>query len=252
MQAVVLKMMTVKRLHRVILGTCAILLLLAACTGGVLDRPGSTDAPPTRFLLIGNSFTFFHRGIDKELKGLAPSSRVSRIAAAGYTLEDHWNDGEAAREIREGDWTYVVLQEQSQRPVVDWQSFYKFSREFDIVIRESGAETVLLMTWERPDSVAGGVTTASLASAYDAVGAQLGAGVAPAGQAFARSLLQKPDLPLVSQDGHPTEAGTYLAACILYGVILQRTPVGNSYVGPGVAKDDAAFLQQVAAETLGF
>ena len=76
-QAVVLKMMTVKRLHRVILGACAILLLLAACTGGVLDRPGSTDAPPTRFLLIGNSFTFFHRGIDKELKGLAPSSRVS-------------------------------------------------------------------------------------------------------------------------------------------------------------------------------
>ena len=138
--------------------------------------------------------------------------------------------------FREGDWTYVVLQEQSQRPVVDWQSFYKFSREFDIVIRESGAETVLLMTWERPDSVAGGVTTASLASAYDAVGAQLGAGVAPAGLAFARSLLQRPDLPLYSQDGHPTEAGTYLAACVLYGVIFQKTPVGNSYVGPGVTR----------------
>ena len=108
------------------------------------------------------------------------------------------------------------------------------------------------MTWERPDSVAGGVTTAALASAYDAVAAQLGTRVAPAGQAFARSLLQRPDLPLYSQDGHPTEAGTYLAACVLYGVIFQKTPVGNSYVGPGVTKDDAAYLQQVAAETLGF
>ncbi len=244
-------MMTVRQLQRIILWTCTTLLLLAVCTGGGLGRSGSEETDPTRVLFIGNSYTFLNGGIDKEFKGLAPSSRVSRIAAGGYTLEDHWKDGAAARKIREEGWTFVVLQEQSQRPVTDWQSFYKFSREFDIEIRESGAKTVLLMTWERPDSVAGGVTTATLASAYEAVGTQLAAEVAPAGLAFARSLLQRPDLPLYSQDGHPTEAGTYLAACILYGVILQRTPVGNPYLGPGVTEEDAAHLQQMAAETLG-
>jgi hypothetical protein len=235
-----------------ILGICATFLLLAACAGDDQARAESTEAQPVRILFIGNSYTSFNGGIDKEVRGLAPSSRVSRIAESGGTLEDHWNDGQAARKIREGGWTYVVLQEQSQRPVVDWQSFYEYSREFDIAIRDSGAKTVLLMTWECPDSVAGGVTAANLASAYEAVGTQLSVQVAPAGQAFARSLLQVPTLALYSQDGHPTEAGTYLAACIVYGVIFQRTPVGNPYVGPGLTNDDAAALQEVAAETLGF
>lgn len=211
-----------------------------------------TQGHPTRILFIGNSYTYYNGGIDKEVEGLAPSSQTSSIAVGGYTLEDHWNDGAAARSIREGGWTFVVLQEQSQRPVIDPQDFSKFSREFDAVIGTSGAKTVLLMTWERPDSVAMGVTTTNLASAYEAVGAELGAEVAPVGLAFARSLVERPALALYSQDGHPTADGTYLAACVLYGKVFQRTPLGNTYSGAGVKKDDAAYLQGVAAETLGF
>ena len=217
-----------------------------------ISQQAPTEAGPTRILFIGNSFTYYNGGIDKEVQGLAPSSQTSSIAVGGYTLEDHWNNGAAARSIREGSWTFVVLQEQSQRPVIDPQDFSKFSGEFDGVIRASGAKTVLLMTWERPDSVAMGVTTANLASAYDAVGAQLGAEVAPAGLAFARSLLERPDMTLNSQDGHPTADGTYLAACMLYGIMFRQTPVGNGYAGAGVNSVDAAYLQRVAAETLGF
>jgi len=67
-----------------------------------------------------------------------------------------------------------------QLPVLARQNFLGFSRQFDAEIREAGAKTVLLMTWERPDSISAGVNTAKLASAYNSVGTELGALVAPA------------------------------------------------------------------------
>lgn len=240
------------KLPRLCLAACAVLLLLGACGPGAAKSTSPADAARTRMLFIGNSYTFFNGGIDREVKGLAPRSETERIAASGYSLEDHWKDGAAAASIRDGGWSFVILQEQSQRPVVARESFYRYSRDFDAAIRKSGAKTVLLMTWERPDSVAAGVTTTNLANAYSSVAAELGAEVAPVGLAFARSLLERPDLKLYVEDGHPTSDGSYLAACVLYGVIFRQTPVGNPYAGPGVKREDAAYLQRVAAETLGF
>lgn len=218
------------------------LLVLASCS-----KPAST-----RILFIGNSYTYVSGGIDKQLEGLAPSIATSRQTAAGYTLERHWKDGEALRAIRRGGWRYVVLQEQSQTPVCDRQKFYQFAREFDRAIRAGGAQTILLMTWERPDSIAYGVTTANLAAAYDALGTELGAEVAPAGLAFARSLHERPDLLLYSADGHPTPSGTYLAACTLYGTILARSPVGNRYSDANTTSEERAYFQRIAAESLGY
>ena len=200
-------------------------------------------------LFIGNSFTYVNGGIDQQLKGLAPSVATGTVTAGGYRLSDHWSAGTAAAQIRSGRWAYVVMQEQSQTPVVGRAAFERYAREFDLEVRAVGGTTVLLMTWERPDSVQYGVTTAGLAQAYEAVGAALGAKVAPAGLAFAAALRERPELILTSQDGHPTLAGTYLAACVLYGVVCDRSPEGNPY-GPLAAADNA-FLQQVAARTLG-
>ena len=127
----------------------------------------------TRILFIGNSYTYFNDGIDKQLEGLAPSIKTMRLAPGGYTLEKHWNNGKALQTIRQGGWDYVVLQEQSQIPVLDRKKFYDFAGKFDREIRQSGARTILLMTWERPDSSSYGVTTVNLAEAYKALGAEL-------------------------------------------------------------------------------
>ncbi|HLA80245.1 MAG TPA: hypothetical protein VJP78_01260, partial [Thermoleophilia bacterium] len=118
--------MTPRKLRNLNLGRCAALLLVAACGPGVARRSTSVETPPARILFIGNSFTSFNGGIDKEVEGLAPSSEARRITEDGYTLEDHWNDGAPARRIREGGWAFVVLQEQSQRPIFDRESFYRF------------------------------------------------------------------------------------------------------------------------------
>jgi hypothetical protein len=218
------------------------LLMFASCQ----------SQPSTRILFIGNSYTFINDGLDKQLEGLAPTTETERIALGGYTLEKHWTDRNALQKIRDGKWDYVVLQEQSQAPVLNQQKFYEFARMFDEEIRRSGARTILLMTWERSDSKNWGVTTDGLAIAFATIGKELKVKVAPAGLAFARSLQTKPELTLCTPDGHPTVEGTYLAACVLYRKIFELNPIGNPYSDKKISAETRTFLQQIAADSSGF
>ncbi|MGD0997376.1 MAG: DUF4886 domain-containing protein [Thermoleophilia bacterium] len=229
--------------------------VLVVCVVGLVCVAGLVCAscgshPSTRVLFIGNSFTFINGGIDAQLAQLAPSCATSRIAVGGYTLEMHWNGGTAVQTIRSGHWTYVVLQEQSQLPVLNPTIFREYATEFNQAIEASGAKTVLLMTWQRPDSVSEGVTTANLAAAYRSLGAELGVKVAPAGVAFANALAERPDLVLTSLDGHPTMYGTYLAACVVYATIFGRSPVGIAYADRSISPELRDFFQRIAAESL--
>lgn len=204
-----------------------------------------------RVLFIGNSFTFFNGGMDTHLRGMAPGTLTEVVAGGGYTLEGHWNDGKAPAEIRKGKWDFVVLQEQSQRPVLERAAFLDYARKLDAEVRKSGGKTVLLMTWENAASGRGVVTTAKVADAYRTVGKTLGVTVAPAGEAFARALREKPTLPLYQFDGHPTLPGTYLATCVVYATIFGTSPVGNGYEVSGLSGELRGFLQDVAAKTMG-
>jgi hypothetical protein len=223
-------------------------LLLALGLALLLLAAGHSRA--AAILFIGNSFTWYNNGLDKELEALAPGTVTARVVAGGYTLEQHWNEGKALQKLRERKWDYVVLQEQSQTPVFDARKYHDYARRFDEEIRRSGARTILLMTWERPDSVKQGVTTANLAASVNALGSRLGVKIAPAGLAFARSLQRRPGLPLTVEDGHPTVAGSYLAACVLYGTLFGRSAEGIVYADRGIAADIRDHLQRVAAEYL--
>jgi len=223
-----------------LLAACVIALACASCGGHA----------QTRVLFIGNSFTFKNGGIDAELARLEPSCATSSVTAGGATLQQQWTTGQALQAIRSGHWDYVVLQEQSQTPVIAQALFRDYAARFAQAIRASGATTVLLMTWQRPDSAAEGVTTANLAASYRSVADQIGARVAPAGEAFAEALLERPDLVLNQPDGHPTTAGTYLAACVVYDTIFRRSPVGIASSDLGISPDARVFLQEVAAESL--
>ena len=235
-----------------VLFLCVALSTLTACDslGSLVAR--ARTQPSRRVLFIGNSYTSYNGGIDKQFAGLDLASETGRIDANGYTLQDHWKDGNALQEIRTGKWNYVVLQEQSQTPILNPGSFRASAAEFDQAIRSAGARTILLMTWERPDSARQGVTAANLANAFAGVGNSIGVNVAPAGLAFARSLRERPDLALYGQDGHPTQAGTLLAACVVYASIVRTSPVGNPFSGDGVNSETSAYLQRIAADSTGF
>lgn len=90
----------------------------------------------------------------------------------------------------------------------------------------------------------------SLASAYNELGAILGAVVAPVGLAWAQAVTMNPEVDLWQEDGsHPTLEGSYLAACVFYGRIFNESPVGLSYTA-GLSSARAAFLQEAAYLTL--
>ena len=206
--------------------------------------------PSKRILFIGNSYTDLNGGLDTHLLGFAPNSESMRITPGGYTLKDHWQDANTLDAIRSGKWDVVVLQEQSQNSVTNYYNFFEYAQKLDAEIKKAGAETIMFMTWERPDSTQYGVTAEAVNKAYTALGQQLGVKVAPVELAFSMALQERPDLKLYIDDGHPTPEGTYLTACVFYGFIFQQSPVGNSY-GGDVSKEDKDFLQAIAAKALG-
>ncbi|HSN11422.1 MAG TPA: hypothetical protein VLS51_04870 [Propionibacteriaceae bacterium] len=216
-------------------------LTLAGCTG-------DWDLGGKKVLFLGNSFTDRNGGLDSMLASLAPRTHASRVSPGGSTLQQHAVGADDAKALRSTTWDVVVIQEQSQYPVVEPGLFAAGAEALVAKVRAAKATPVLLATWGRPDSP--GVTSEALDVAYRSVANRLVVGVIPAGRAFAASLAAKPSLVLNQSDGHPTREGTYLAACTAFAAIYGVTPVGNSAHG-GLSADVADHLQRTAARVTG-
>lgn len=229
--------MRAKRWDCLVLCLAVIGVLLTGCGESAIGMPA------IRVLFVGNSFTDYNGGLDRAFHGLAPDTVVERVAPGGYTLEQHLADNTTMRRVREGNWTYVVLQEQSQFSVVANDRFAAALLRLTSEVRNVHATPVVLMTWARPDDRR--ITTAALTRRITAAGAAAKASVIPAGTAFAASLAAHPDVVLTQQDGHPNPAGTYLAACTVYAKVLGLNPVGNGFTG-GLDATVARSLQETA------
>lgn len=238
-----------------------LLVLLLACSGAgpsASPTPASTPAPEptpatTRVLFVGNSYTFSHDlpAVLSQIAGAAfPDHPIMTrmVAEPGWTLEQHWQDRRAILEIRSGDWDHVVLQGHSLGSIEARERLFEYARRFDSEIREAGASTVLFMTWARRDQPR---MLETIATAYDELGRELGARVAPVGIAWQRSHARRPDIHLWHVDGsHPSPAGTYLAAAVFYGLISGgATPVGADHGGFGqLDREEIVDLQAIAHE----
>ena len=128
--------------------------------------------------------------------------------------------------------------------------------EFDALIKKHGGRTALY--WLPPHGKPGGpIPPAELARRLEemvmAVGNEVGALIIPAGLAFQEAYRQRPGIKLqVDYDEyHPTLAGQYLAASVVYASVYDRSPVGNPYDYFGALdKDTREFVQKVAYETV--
>jgi hypothetical protein len=72
------------------------------------------------------------------------------------------------------------------------------------------------------------------------------------GLAFQRAAKNNPDIDLFTPDKrHPSKAGTYLMAAVIYSSVYRVSPIGNSY-DYGLDKKIQRNLQEVAWETLSY
>ena len=74
----------------------------------------------------------------------------------------------------------------------------------------------------------------------------------PVGLAFQRSQKENPDIELFTPDKrHPSKAGTYLMAAVIYASLYKVSPIGNTY-DYGLGKIIQSKLQTTAWETLSY
>jgi hypothetical protein len=233
----------------------------------VLTLNGQTDT--LNVLFVGNSYTYFNE-MPLMLVNLAQSAGrpviTGQSSPGGYTLEQHFQNPTTISMISEGIWHYVVLQEQSQIPTIEYwryNSMYPAARNLDSLITSYSESTAFFMTWGRKF---GGMQTyygysspefrdffhmqESLSSAYTEISNELSALLCPVGNAWslAKQIDSLVDL-WQSDNSHPTLKGSYLTACVFYCVFFDSSPVGLSYTG-GLTQEDALFCQTVAWQTV--
>jgi hypothetical protein len=220
----------------------------------VATRPAAAqESPkPVRVLFIGNSYTYVN-DLPQMLADLAKAGKQAplvhdRETPGGCSFEKHWKDGKAVKKIAAGPWDYVVLQEQSQRPISNPALMFDYAEKLDGEIQKQKTKTLLYLTWSRQDAPG---EQAALSKAYLDLGKKLKATVAPAGMAWEKALKNDAKLVLHSADkSHPSKTGTYLTACVFYATIFDKSPEGLPGTIGALGDEEARKLQAIAWETV--
>jgi hypothetical protein len=243
-------------------------LLLAVCllvwaylaTPRCLPLPGKGAC--TRVLFIGNSYTYTN---DLPLVfaklALAGGHQVETGMAAegGWSLNDHLQSTATIKAIQSTKWSFIVLQEQSQIPasVQDRTgSMYPAARSLVHQIEADGATPIFFLTWAHregwPEEGLPDYDSMQLqiAQGYLGIAKELNVQVAPAGYAWWTTRDQYPEVALWQADGsHPSDEGTYLAACVFYATIFRQSPEGLTY-RENLPEQTASLLQRIASATV--
>lgn len=241
-----------------ILPLMLLLIFLAGCTPAVKCEAGNC----TRVLFIGNSYTYVN-DLPGTFVHLANAgghgAEVDMAAPGGVGLIDHVNSGDMLEKLKASNWSYVVLQERSVAPSTEYtftQDMVPAARTLTAQIRQYHAIPILYMTWGHRDGWPDGGINSYEAMQYNInnnylrLAKGLNVIVAPVGIAWLNATRANPPIELWQSDGsHPTEAGTYLAACVFYATIFRQSPNGLSYYG-GLSATEAGTLQALASKAV--
>ena len=249
-----------KDMRKILLLTIAILLFKA-----------SFSQEEIRVLFLGNSYTYVN-DLPKIIEDIATNENKvfthASVTPGGCTLFQHVESQTSLSKIRQGNWDFVVLQEQSQLPVIDYYRHNTLKPSYQalydsIMLYNPNAKVVGYMTWGRryggqqcvnfgeglycsADFVDFNHMQDTLTAAYCENAYATNSYVAPVGEAWKAALTTDPSLVLHSSDNsHPSYDGSYLAACVFYSVFWNKTPIGI-YHDKQIDDTKAELLQTIA------
>jgi hypothetical protein len=265
-----------KFLRGITIGLAAGLAALAPAMALAQTRPAVTslglDYPKTA-IFIGSSFFYYNNGMPRHVTLLEKAAdpehkqdyRNTMVTIGGSGFD--WHDVESYfRPNAVGSYSFddnnnivfdkrdklfdaAIMMDCSQCPIHPKLKsvFTDYAKKDADIVRAKGTTPIFFMSWAYADKPE---MTAQLAEAYTVAGNANNALVIPAGLAFARSAGKQPELNLYAPDKrHPSLAGTYLAACVVFAALTGKSPVGNSYLA-AIDAPTAKFLQEVAWETV--
>ena len=219
-----------------------------------------------KVLFVGNSYTYFWN-LPQHVAAMAESQNVNlttrQSTSGGVSLGHHWRGERKLNtidQIKNGNFNAVILQDHSRRSIDHPDSLMLFGKKLGELIKKSGGQPYVYMTWAREWDP---YMQKTITEKYTALAEKINARIVPVGPAWQRSRELRPSLNLYDEDGsHPNPTGTYLAACVFYGVLTNQSPVGlpHRLVSKDkdgeklylnfLTKEDAIFLQKVAEETI--
>ena len=203
------------------------------------------DAPRVRVLFIGNSLTSAN-GLPAMVAAIAAASGFARadfavasVTRDGFSLRDHWELGDARREIRKGGWTHVVLQQGPSSLPASQDELLDSTKRFARDIHEVRARVVLYGVWPPRDRAgAQPAVTAGYRRAAESVNGLF----VPAGEGWSVAWTTDAKLPLYGADAfHPSPAGTYLAAVMLFEKITGQ-PAARGAAAPSLTDAQLSVL----------
>lgn len=219
-----------------------------------------------RVLFIGNSYTGVNN-LPQLTKDLSLSAGDTLIidshTPGGQTFQGHFSNVTVNSKIAQGNWDFVVLQEQSQRPSFpDSQvesDVYPFARKLDSLVHQYNicGETIFYMTWGRKNGDAANCPFWPPVCTYSGMDSLLylrymqmaednNALVSPVGKLWNYLRENHPEIELYSSDeSHPSLAGSYAAACSFYATIFKKSPdlISNDY---GLNANEATLIRNAA------
>lgn len=230
-------------------GTIAALFSVTACASGNPTMPvfGPDDHS---ILFVGNSLTYSNDlpGMVVALARMAGDTKLqaASVANPNFALEDHWHQGQVPALLRERRWQHVVLQQGSSALPASQEHLKYWTERFAPLVRESGAELVMLGVWPQQSRL---FDFPNVAMSYINAAAAVNGLYAPAGDAWTRY----GDYDALYSDGlHPSPRGTYLAALVVLqrvrGIRPDQLPL--RIPGTNISEADVRRLQQAAMASL--
>jgi hypothetical protein len=219
---------------------------------------------PTRVLFVGNSYLYYNDGVYTHLKQMVLANRsiisdapeFHAFTHGGARLVDH-NISEALKLAPNGRGFDVLVLQENSTSALSQNGQWHFQNAVRAQVepaKKQGGIVALYMTPAHigPSRYAQTGMFRDIETMFLSTAKEMGLMVIPVGLAFEQAYQKRPELRLHHRDGtHPSPAGTYLAACVLYGSLFGRSPVGNPYsMQDKVDTDGRSFLQTVAAATV--
>ncbi len=160
---------------------------------------------------------------------LHPEIDVRSITPDGALFYDHWKRGQAVAILREQHPNFLILQGQSTEPLFATQNFNYYVGMSKAEADRVHTNTVLFSTWARPR------IACSQPRRFPGAG-WLGVGSGAS---------DLPNIQLLDGTQHPSPAGTYLVAAVLYRAVFNTSAIGSTYYGR-LRKETGTNLQRIA------
>ncbi len=215
-----------------------------------------------RVLFIGNSYTEVNnlpQMVFNIARSMGDDMTYSSNTPGGCTFQGHCSN-QSMQLICQGGWDVVVLQEQSQYPSfpqsqVEAEVFPYAERLVDSIYAHNPcAEPMFYMTWGRRDGDQQNAQYFPVLGTYEGMDSMLclrytymaeanDASLCPVGRVWRYLHDNNREINLYASDGsHPSQAGTYAAACAFYTLIFHRDPSAIEYAA-GLDPEVAAAIR---------